>query len=31
MNYKELDQVLANLAQAVSTLEDLYIEGEGEI
>lgn len=31
MNYKELDQVLANLAQAISTLEDLYIEGEGEI
>ena len=31
MNYKELDQVLANLAQAISTLEDLYIEGEGEV
>ena len=31
MNYKELDQVLANLAQAIGTLEDLYIEGEGEV
>lgn len=31
MDYKELNQVLANLAQAISTLEDLYIEGEGEI
>lgn len=31
MNYKELDQVLANLAQAISTLEDLYVEGEGEV
>lgn len=31
MNYKELDQVLANLAQAISTLEDLYIEEEGEV
>ena len=31
MKYKEVDQVLANLAQALSTLEDLYIEGEGEV
>ena len=31
MNYKELDQVLANLAQAISTLEDRYIDGEGEV
>ena len=31
MNYKELDQVLANLDQAINTLEELYIEGGGEI
>ena len=31
MDYKELNQVLVNLDQAINTLEDLYIEGEGEI
>lgn len=31
MNYKELDQVLANLAQAMDSLENLYIENEGEV
>ena len=31
MDYKEMNQVLANLDQAMHTLEDLYIEGEGEI
>lgn len=31
MDYKELNQVLVNLDQAISTLEDLYIEGEGEV
>lgn len=31
MDYKEMNQVLANLDQAINTLEDLYIEGEGEI
>jgi len=31
MDYKELNQVLANLDQAMFTLEDLYIEGEGEV
>ena len=31
MDYKEMNQVLANLDQAMHTLEDLYIEGEGEV
>ena len=31
MDYKEMNQVLANLDQAMHTLEDLYVEGEGEI
>ena len=31
MDYKEMNQVLANLDQAMHTLEDLYIEREGEI
>lgn len=31
MDYKELHQVLADLDQAMLTLEDLYIEGEGEV
>lgn len=31
MDYKELNQVLADLDQAMHTLEDLYIEGEGEV
>lgn len=31
MDYKELNQVLADLDQAMFTLEDLYIEGEGEV
>ena len=31
MDYKEMNQVLANLDQAVNSLEELYIEGEGEI
>ena len=31
MDYKEMDQVLAELDQAMNTLEDLYIEGEGEV
>ena len=31
MDYKELNQVLVNLDQAINTLEDLYIEGEGEV
>ena len=31
MDYKEMNQVLANLDQAINTLEDLYIEGEGEV
>lgn len=31
MDYKEMNQVLENLNQAMHTLEDLYIEGEGEI
>ena len=31
MDYKEMNQVLADLDQAVHTLEDLYIEGEGEV
>ena len=31
MDYKEMNQVLENLDQAMHTLEDLYIEGEGEI
>ncbi len=31
MDYKELNQVLVNLDQAMTTLEDLYIENEGEV
>ena len=31
MDYKELNQVLADLDQAMVTLEDLYVEGEGEV
>ena len=31
MDYKELTQVLEDLNQATITLEDLYIEGEGEV
>ena len=31
MDYKEMNQVLADLDQAMFTLEDLYIEGEGEV
>ena len=31
MDYKEMNQVLADLDQATHTLEDLYIEGEGEV
>ena len=31
MDYKEMNRVLENLNQAMHTLEDLYIEGEGEI
>ena len=31
MDYKEMNQVLANLEQAVNSLEELYIEGGGEI
>ena len=31
MDYKEMNQVLANLDQAVNTLEITYIENEGEV
>ena len=31
MDYKELNKVLADLAQATDTLEALYIENEGEV
>ena len=31
MDYKEMNQILANLDQAVNSLEELYIEGGGEI
>lgn len=31
MDYKEMNQVLAELDQVMNTLEDLYIEGEGEV
>ena len=31
MDYKEMNQVLANLDQAVNTLEATYIENEGEV
>ena len=31
MDYKELNQVLADLDQAMFTLEDLYMENEGEV
>lgn len=31
MDYKELNQVLANLDQATASLEALYIENEGEV
>ena len=31
MDYKEMNQVLANLDQAINYLEELYIDGGGEI
>ena len=31
MDYKEMNQILADLDQAISSLEELYIEGGGEI
>ena len=31
MEYKELNQVLENLDQAINTLEETYIENEGEV
>lgn len=31
MDYKEMNQVLANLDQAINTLEEKYIENEGEV
>lgn len=31
MDYKELNQVLATLDQAINTLEETYIENEGEV
>jgi hypothetical protein len=31
MDYREMNQVLADLDQAMVTLEELYIEGEGEV
>ena len=31
MDYKEMNQVLAELDQAINSLEELYIEGGGEI
>lgn len=31
MEYKELNQVLADLDQAINTLEETYIENEGEV
>lgn len=31
MDYKEMNQVLANLDQAINTLEESYIENEGEV
>ncbi len=31
MDYKEMNQVLAELDQAMTILEDLYIENEGEV
>lgn len=31
MNYKEMNQVLADLDQAMVTLEETYIENEGEV
>ena len=31
MDYKELNQILADLDQAMVTLEDAYIENEGEV
>ena len=31
MDYKEMNQILANLDQAINSLEELYIEGGGEI
>ena len=31
MDYKEMNQVLANLDQAINTLEETYMENEGEI
>ena len=31
MDYKEMNQVLANLDQAINTLEETNIENEGEV
>ena len=31
MDYKEMNQILADLDQAINSLEELYIEGGGEI
>ena len=31
MDYKEMNQVLVNLDQAINTLEETYIENEGEV
>jgi hypothetical protein len=31
MDYKELNQILANLDQAMVTLEETYVENEGEV
>lgn len=31
MDYKEMNQVLANLDQAINTLEETYMENEGEV
>lgn len=31
MDYKEMNQVLTNLDQAINTLEETYIENEGEV
>ena len=31
MDYKEMNQVLADLDQAMVTLEETYIENEGEV
>ena len=31
MDYKEMNQILAELDQAINSLEELYIDGGGEI